>query len=441
MATAICMPKNGMDMEEGTIVKWLKNVGDKIEKDEPFMEIETDKITMETESPVAGVLLAKLYEDGAVVPVLTAVGYVGEPGEKVPENTDSAAAEEKKTQESAPAATPQTKVSAMVLSGGNGIPATPYAKKIASDNGVDLAEVKPSGRHGEIRAIDVENALNAQPKATPLAKAMAADLGIDLKTVAGSGYRGKITSADLTPEEKAEIEAAVKEIEAVLERRKLSGMRKVIAQRMSASHTEIPNVTQNIKVDVTELLALRAKINQGKEKADKVSVNDLIIKAVGKATAEFERFRMTLEGNEYVLHNQINVGMAVGIDDGLVVPVIKDVDKKSLVEVSKKAKELAKKAREGKLMPDEMGDGRITISNIGMYGTHSFTPIINQPEASIVGVCGTEDELALVDGEVVVRKKMMICVTFDHRILNGTEVCEFESYLKNLLENPISILI
>ena len=212
MATAICMPKNGMDMEEGTIVKWLKNVGDKIEKDEPFMEIETDKITMETESPVAGVLLAKLYEDGAVVPVLTAVGYVGEPGEKVPENTDSAAAEEKKTQESAPAATPQTKVSAMVLSGGNGIPATPYAKKIASDNGVDLAEVKPSGRHGEIRAIDVENALNAQPKATPLAKAMAADLGIDLKTVAGSGYRGKITSADLTPEEKAEIEAAGKEI-------------------------------------------------------------------------------------------------------------------------------------------------------------------------------------------------------------------------------------
>ena len=287
----------------------------------------------------------------------------------------------------------------------------------------------------------MENAIHAQPKATPLARAMAADMGIDLKNVTGSGYGGKIMSADLTPEERANVEAAVKEIEEVLERRKLSGMRKVIAQRMSASHTEISNVTQNIKVDVTELLALRAKINQGKEKPDKVSVNDIIIKAVGRAAAEFERFRMTLEGNEYVVHDQINVGMAVGIEDGLVVPVIKDVDKKSLVEVSKKAKELAKKAREGKLMPDEMGDGRITISNIGMYGTHSFTPIINQPEASIVGVCGTEDELALVDGEVVVRKKMMICVTFDHRILNGTEVCEFESYLKNLLENPISILI
>ncbi|MDO4312196.1 MAG: dihydrolipoamide acetyltransferase family protein [Eubacteriales bacterium] len=439
MATEVYMPKNGMDMTEGTIIQWLKNEGDRVERDEPIMEIETDKITMESESPASGVLLKKLYEDGAVVPVLTVIGYIGEPGEEIPDAPAAETAVEKK--EEAPAAAVKAEVPVKILASTTAIPATPYAKKIAADNGIDLAEVQPTGRYGEIRAIDVENAIHAQPKATPLARAMAADMGIDLKTVAGSGYRGKITSADLTPEEAAQVEAAVKEIEEILERRKLSGMRKVIAQRMSASHTEIPNVTQNIKVDVTELLALRAKINQGKEKADKVSVNDLIIKAVGKAVAEFERFRMTLEGDEYVIHNQINVGMAVGIAEGLLVPVIRDVDKKSLVEVSKKAKELAKKAREGKLMPDELGDGRITISNIGMYGTHSFTPIINQPEASIVGVCGTEDELALQDGEVVVRKKMMICVTFDHRILNGTEVCEFESCLKNLLENPISILI
>lgn len=201
---------------------------------------------------------------------------------------------------------------------------------------------------------------------------------------------------------------------------------------MSASHTEIPTVTQNIKIDVTELLALREKINLGKEKADKVSVNDMIIKAIGKVVAEQERFRMTLEGNEFVLHSRINVGMAVGLDEGLLVPVIRDVDKKGLLEVSKDAKALAKKAREGKLMPDDMGDGRITVSNIGMFGTHSFTPIINRPEASIVGVCATEDELALVDGQVTVRKKMMFCVTFDHRILNGTEVCQFESRLKQL---------
>ena len=443
MATELTMPKNDMDMEEGTIVKWLKNVGDKVEKGEMFMEIETDKTSMEIESPATGVLLAQFYQGGDVVPVNTVMGYVGEAGEAVPEQGAKAAAEEapKEEKKEAPAA---EKAPAKVLSDASGIPATPYAKKLAKDNGIDLKEVVPTGRHGEIRAIDVFTAIEASPVATPLAKAMAADLGVDLSTIQGSGYRGKILSDDIkaafaqaqTAAEEENVAGAMKEIAEVLERRKLSSMRKAIMKNMNSSHTEIPNVTQNIKVDVTELLALRAKINEGKEKAEKVSVNDLIIKAVGKATAKFE-----LEGNEYVVHKQVNVGMAVGITDGLVVPVIKDVDKKTLLQVSKDAKELAKKARDGKLKSSEMGDGRITISNIGMYGTHSFTPIINQPEASIVGVCGTEDELALVDGQVVVRKKMMICVTFDHRILNGTEVCEFESYLKELIENPVTILI
>ena len=445
MATEICMPKNGMDMTEGTIVRWLKNEGDKVEKDEPIMEIETDKITMESESPVAGILLKRLYEEGAVVPVLQPVAYIGEAGEKIPE-VGAAPAAAPEAPAAAPAAAPVAAPAAAPVAAAkaeNGVvAATPYARKMANDNGVDLHEVAPSGRWGEVRGRDVEEYINAAPKATPLAKAMAADMGIDLKGVAGSGYRGKITSADLQPAApavavptEAAVKAAVAEIEEVIKRYKMSGMRKVIAQRMFASHNEIPNVTQNIKIDVTELLALREKINAGKEKADKISVNDMIIKAVGKVVSEQERFRMTIEGNDFVLYDQINVGMAVGLDDGLVVPVIKDVDKKGLRQISKEAKDLAKKAKAGKLMPEDMGNGRITISNIGMFGTHSFTPIINQPEASIVGVCGTEDELALVNGQVVVRKKMMVCVTYDHRILNGTEVCVFESRLKQLLEN------
>ena len=451
MATEICMPKNGMDMTEGTIVRWLKNEGDKVEKDEPIMEIETDKITMESESPVAGILLKRLYEEGAVVPVLQPVAYIGEAGEKIPE-VGAAPAAAPEAPAAAPAAAPVAAPAAAPVAAAkaeNGVvAATPYARKMANDNGVDLHEVAPSGRWGEVRGRDVEEYINAAPKATPLAKAMAADMGIDLKGVAGSGYRGKITSADLQPAApavavptEAAVKAAVAEIEEVIKRYKMSGMRKVIAQRMFASHNEIPNVTQNIKIDVTELLALREKINAGKEKADKISVNDMIIKAVGKVVSEQERFRMTIEGNDFVLYDQINVGMAVGLDDGLVVPVIKDVDKKGLRQISKEAKDLAKKAKAGKLMPEDMGNGRITISNIGMFGTHSFTPIINQPEASIVGVCGTEDELALVNGQVVVRKKMMVCVTYDHRILNGTEVCVFESRLKQLLENPVEILL
>ncbi len=468
MATEVYMPKNGMDMTEGTIIRWLKNEGDPVEKDEPIMEIETDKITMESEAPASGILLKKLYEDGAVVPVLTTIGYIGEAGEKVPDAPAAASAAV------APAPAAGTAAPAVAAAPGaaafaaapasvaaaaapaanaavreeNGVvAATPYARKLANDHGLDLHTVAPSGRHGEVRGRDVEAALEAAPKASPLARAMAADRGIDLKGITGSGYRGKIMSGDLPAAAAgatagaAEVDAAIAEIEGVLARYKMNGMRKVIAQRMFASHNEIPNVTQNIKIDVTELLALREKINQGKEKADRVSVNDMIIKAVAKVIGEQERFRMTLEGDEFVLHNEINIGVAVGLDDGLLVPVVHNVDQKGLLQVSKEAKALARKARDGKLMPDEMGNGRITISNIGMFGTHSFTPIINQPEAAIVGVCGTEEELALVDGQVVARKKMMVCVTFDHRILNGTEVCRFESRLKELLENPISILL
>lgn len=221
----------------------------------------------------------------------------------------------------------------------------------------------------------------------------------------------------------------------------MSGMRKVIARRMSASHTEIPPVTQCTKVDVTELLALREKINKNREKADKISINDMVIKAVAKAIMKFDRFRMSLEGDYFVLHDQINIGVAVGLDEGLLVPVIRDVDKKSVDQISHEAKELARKAKNGTLTPAEMGDGRITISNLGMFGTYCFTPIVNQPEAAIVGVCSVEDELALIDGEISVRKKMMICVTYDHRIINGMESSLFQCEVRDLLQNPIEILL
>ncbi len=446
MATELYMPKNGMDMTEGTIVRWLKEVGDPVEKDEPVMEIETDKITMESESPVSGILLKKLYDEGAVVPVLTTVAFIGEEGEEVPDIVVPVQEEEKaETVSAAPAEKKTPAAAAVSVTTENGIvPATPYARKLADDNGIDLHEVIPTGRHGEVKGRDVEDAIMAAPKATPLAAAIAADRGIDLRDVTGSGYRGKIFSTDLEAQtavgSQSNVDAAMAEIDEIIERRKLSGMRRVIAERMYSSHNEIPSVTQDIKIDVTELLALREKINVGREDA-KVSVNDMIIKAVGIVISEQERMRMTLEDDEYVLHSGVNVGVAVGMEDGLLVPVIHNVDRMGLLQISAEAKRLTKAAREGRLLPDEMGGGRISISNIGMYGTHSFTPIINQPEAAIVGVCAAEDELALQDGEVVVRKKMMFCVTYDHRILNGTEICEFEMRLKELLENPVSILL
>lgn len=443
MATEIYMPKNGMDMTEGTLIRWLKKIGDPVEKGEAIMEIETDKVTMETEAPESGILLATLFDEGAVVPVLTTVGYIGEKGEAVPvagqETVPAAAAE------IAPAVEEATAAQVAALENGARVAATPCAKRIAKEKGVDLTTVQPTGRRGEIRKRDVEAAVQRGPKATHLAQAMAEKLGVDLAGVTGTGTAGKITKADILATQAAAAPATApakaQKAAAPAEGIPMSGMRKVIARRMSASHTEIPPVTQCTKVDVTELLALREKINKNREKADKISINDMVIKAVAKAIMKFDRFRMSLEGDYFVLHDQINIGVAVGLDEGLLVPVIRDVDKKSVDQISHEAKELARKAKNGTLTPAEMGDGRITISNLGMFGTYCFTPIVNQPEAAIVGVCSVEDELALIDGEISVRKKMMICVTYDHRIINGMESSLFQCEVRDLLQNPIEILL
>ena len=321
------------------------------------------------------------------------------------------------------------------------IPATPMAKRLAAEKEIDLSQIRPSGKHGEIVAADVEG-LQGAPKASMLAARIAADQGIDLSTVTGTGFGGKIMSADLAGAGQATgMSAVMQEIDEVLARHKMAGMRKVIAQRMGQSHAEIPPVTQNVKVDVTELLALREQINGGLDKEERVSLNDIIIKAVGKALRQHDRFRMRLEGDEFVQTSRVNVSVAVSLDEGLIVPVIRDVDRKSLYEISRASKDVIARAREGKLAPDELKGGVITISNLGMYGVYSFTPIINQPEASILGVCAIEDELALIDGNVEVRKKMMLSLTYDHRIMNGAEAAEFEVAVKQLLEHPLSILI
>ncbi len=327
-----------------------------------------------------------------------------------------------------------------------GVAATPYALKLAAQAGIDISTVMPSGRHGEVRAADVETAIARTKKATPLAKRMAEDMGVDIKSVTGTGYGGKIRSIDImnvaaaAAGQRDKLEKAISEIDEVLKRYKMTGLRKVIAKRMLQSHTEIPVVTQNMEVDVTDLFKLRADINTDVDKADRISVNDLILKATAVTVRELERFRTQIEGDEYVVHNNVHIGMAVGMDEGLIVPVIKDADKKSLFEISKEAKELAKKARDNKLTPNDYGMGVMTVSNMGMYGVHSFTPIINQPEAAILGVCAPIDRLILDNGTIAQRKIMMLSLTFDHRIINGTEAAEFELRMKYLLEHPAKLL-
>ena len=317
--------------------------------------------------------------------------------------------------------------------------ATPYAKKLAADKGVDLAVVTPTGKHGEIVAADIENA----PKATPVAKNIAAANGIDINGVQGTGFNGKVTKADVLGGMHQAAPAAMPAVEDadVESRTKMSGMRKTIAQRMTQSYFEIPVVTQNVSADVTALLALRAKINEGKEKADRISINDFVMKACAIAVSEQPLLRTSINGDELVVRKSTNIGMAVGSENGLIVPVIHNADQLALSKISAKSKDLANRARNGGLKMDEYSGSTFTVSNMGMYDIDSFTPIINQPNSSIMGVCRIRDELALVDGEVVVKKMIGLSHTYDHRILDGVTAAKFELRVKQLLENPMEILL
>ena len=428
MITEMYMPKNGMDMTEGTIVRWLKEVGDRVEADEPIMEIETDKITMEAESPGSGVLLKKLYEAGDTVPVLTVLGYIGEPGDPIPDGEAAPAAAEGQ----APAAEEQSPAAAGEEAAK--IPATPHARQLAAEKGIPLACVEPGGSEGQILASDVEKAANS----TGVARAIAAERGVKLNTVEGSGEGGRVTKADLSPAE-APAKPEARKVEVRSASRKLSGMRRVIAKRMLESHTNIPTVTQNTRVDVTRLLELRRAFNV--ERESRVSINDFVVLAVALATRENERIRMQFAGAEYKLLDEVNVGVAVSTDDGLLVPVVRGADAMTLTEIAAETKRLAAAARGNTLRPDDLGDARITISNLGMFGVHSFTPIINEPESAILGVCAPEDRLQLDENkQISVHKIMMICLTYDHRILNGTEAAMFSNRVKELLEHPYRLL-
>lgn len=412
----VIMPKAGMAMESGKIVRWLKAEGDRVEAGEALLEIETDKVSMEVEAMNSGVLLKILAHEGDEVPVVRTIAYIGEPGEAVPEQDAQAASETVREEKAAePAAR-----SALKATVGR-IPATPAAKRIAKEKGISLESIAPGGSRGQIKAADAEAARKV--KATPLAMAVAKDLGLIVGSISGSGFAGKVTRADVL--------AAPGEDELIPH----SAMRSVIAKRMLQSHLEIPSVTQNCVADVTDLMTLKA--NKGEAK---FSVNDFIIMAVAKTLKEQPRINASYTGEGLRLKKHINIGMAVALPEGLIVPVIRDADKLTLRQISEMAKEFAAKAREGKLTTDEYSDGTFTISNLGMLGVTSFTPIINQPEIAILGVCAVEQKLEMEDGNITKRLKMSLSLTYDHRCIDGAQAAVFSNRVAELLENPLQML-
>ena len=462
MAVEVIMPKAGSEMEEGEIVQWFKNEGDHVEEGEVLLEIVTDKVNMEVEAEATGTLLKILAQSGDVVPVVQTIAWIGEPGEKIPGASESG--------EVAPAETiiekkvDYTPVKEVEKVDYSGLRATPAARAYARKKGIDLSKVKGTGPKGRIHKDDVlDYKLNSKVKISPLAERIAKIEGINTESIVGTGPNGKIMKADImavlhgAPKVEAapKAEVAPKAPKApkapnenqwgVVETVPMSPMRKVISKRMSESYFSAPTFVVNVEVDMTELLALRKKVVDAiiEETGKKATVTDFISLAVIKSLMKHPYVNASLSSDEkeMYLHHYVNLSIAVGMDSGLVVPVIKGADKMSLKELVVASKEITTKALNGKLKPDEMADSTFTISNLGMYGVKSFVPIINQPNTAILGVSATVPKPVVYNGEVTVRPIMTLTLTADHRVVDGLEGAKFMKTLKEAIENPLSLLI
>jgi len=351
------------------------------------------------------------------------------------------------------------------------IAATPYAKRLASERGLSLSLVD-SGMDGIIRGADVLNA-RIQPsnvlqsesafaeagstdrfssvRMTPLAKRVVEAGRLDASVLSGSGYGGKIFKADLGAASAGKTGLGSATGAPVFGKPtggnqateiKMNGMRRTIAKRMAQSSLETAPVTQYVEVDVTALLDMRKAVNENRSGQKRVTLTAFILKAMAIAVREHDRFRMQLNAAEdgFLLHSAVNIGIAVGTNEGLSVPVLRDADRKSVAAISDEVASLSEQARTGGLKPDDYQGGVITLSNMGMYDVFAFTPIINQPEASILGIGAPTPRLMLVKGSLENRQFIMQSLTYDHRIINGTEAADFQHSLKTLLEDPNQLL-
>ena len=416
MAYEVLMPQLGLTMEEGTVSQGLKKEGDEVKAGEAILEITTDKLTNEVVSEHDGVLLKIVAQEGDDIPVKGLLAYIGQPGEQVGDGAAAPAAAAAPEAAPAAAAAPAAPAAAPVAdASGKRIRISPFARKLATGMGVDYSTLTGSGPSGRIVAKDIYAAAEAQ-KAAPAAAAAA-------------------PAPAAAPAAKTNVE--LMDGDTVV---KLSGMRKVVAERMLQSHTEIPPVTQNTKVDVTELMKFRKDLLAKTGK--KYSVNDLVLKATAKVLRQHPEILVSYDGNQMIQHTHVNLGMAVALDAGLIVPVIRDADKMGLDELSATAKDLATRAKENKLTPDEYKGSTFSVSNLGMFGIETFTPIVNQPNAAILGVCSIEDELQMDDeGNISKHQVMRLSFTLDHRLMDGAVAAKFAMDLRDLLQSPLNILL
>lgn len=443
MAETINMPKLGFDMAEGTLVRWVKQVGENINKGDVLAEIETDKATVEVESPASGVVLQHMVDQGTVVPVNAPIAVVGQAGEKVeaaPAKEDGkqkaeakpeTRVEEKPAQpasqqpQAAPAAQPSTPPTTTAPTQQPSAPpatapapaeatgpvkASPLAKKIAKDNQVDLSRIQGSGPGGRVVRKDVEAALAGGPP----------------------------SAVSRPPAPVAYPQVTVTQEDQTVQTTKL---RQAIGRRMTESKTAIPHfyVTHEYKMDV--VMAIRKQANEYLPENEKLSVNDFILKAVALTLRQFPNLNATTKGNEVIQFGHVNVGVAVTVPGGLMTVVVQDTDQKPLRQISGEVKAMAGRAREGKVKPADIEGSTFSTSNLGMYDVEEFIAIINPPEAAILAI-GSAKEVPVVEkGEIKIGWRMKATISVDHRVSDGAEAAQFMQKLAEFLENPVRMLV
>lgn len=451
MAAQVVMPKWGLTMKEGKVSRWFKAEGDSVSQAEPLFEVETSKITNNVESPADGILFQIVVPAGETVAVQTVVAVVAKPGE-TPQRIEAgvtAGGPAKKAAMRQPAAADGEKTF---------VPATPIARRLAREQGIDLTRVTGTGPGGRVTEADVRGyqepetaGIDASPKALDLAR----EAGLDLTLIQGSGPGGKITKVDVlramnpaappghgTPASKTAAPVGQSFAPAAGSLVPMTGMRKIIADNMMASLHNSAQLSVFAEIDATELVSLRDKVRARYAKDDqiKISVNDIIALAVCRALKDHPVMNSWLTDEGIVLHPFVNLGVAVALDNGLMVPNIKDAQKKSLLELAAETRTMARKAREGGLTMDEIQGGTFTVTNVSMLGVDGFTPILNPPETGIIGVGRLVEKPAVHNAEIVIRTMMTLSLSFDHRVADGAPAMRFLRTLADYLEDPVMLL-
>ena len=440
------MPKMGDTMETGKILNWIKKVGDVVKKGEPLAEVETDKVNIEIESFYNGTLRKILVPEGESTPIGAPIALIGSPDEPLPEDakgkSDGAPAREAArpsngaTKAAAPA---QTSTAAAPAPTAQAAPApaqvstatverapterifiSPLARRLATEHQLDYSHIQGTGPNGRIIKLDVEAALARQPQVAPAAPAAQPMPAPEPEAVPAAVEAGEVVEIPLT------------------------AMRRTIARRLSQSMQTAPHFYMTSVIDTGKLATLRQQINEyaaHEPEPVKVSFNDLIIKAVARALVLVPQVNVSFAEDRILQKKQVHVGMAVALEQGLIVPVIRNADRRGILDIAREAKRLAEAARSGKLRPEEFSGGTFTVSNLGMFDVDSFTGVINPPESAILAVGSITPTPVVEDGQVVVRDRMKVTMSSDHRAVDGATAARFLQQVKRLLEEPLGLLV